>query len=108
MKRIKLKKSVRSYGDEVVHYLNENTCDMDTIYEAVKAAANTWQFVGFFCSDVRVVNIQSDTLSTHDLEQIAISLKGLVVDAYDGESFVFWVDDHNILPINNCIEGAGQ
>lgn len=83
--------SSKNYGSEVYHVFDKKIRNQKIILETINRAANSWQCVGCFSSEMTVKNIDGKVLSNVQFEQIVENIKGLFVGAYDGESFIFWV-----------------
>jgi hypothetical protein len=82
---------MKTYSNEVYHLLGQETGSATLVAEAFGAAfrpPGCTGALGVLSSEESQALLQEGQLSTDDLRRIASATQALVVDAFDGESFV--------------------
>lgn len=82
-----------SYGREVFHCLVPKDCDIPERIVRTIAAAGGWRFVGTLVLKDEIsskLQTTGEITTREDLERIAASISAVIVEAFDGESFLIW------------------
>lgn len=102
-----LAKHVLTYQNEVYYGLADG-CAPEAVDAAIRTACTSWHFLGVFIKTVGVA--QLPRVITEEMLSLWISnVIAIVVGAYDGEGFIFWISEaQNGAELERCIKDAAR
>jgi len=86
----KSKSKLLILNEKVYHLLTADNAGHGEVKSVISAADSTWHFVGILTKTTRNFKDQVIEINPTDMDMLCHNLIGIVLGAYDGESFIFW------------------
>lgn len=78
-----------SYGKEVYYFLDKNTASQKLIMDCLRKSKSFWHSLCILTKNLSLSQNNKD-LSLELIKKICLNTHKLLVEAYDGEGYIFW------------------